>query len=54
MPLAQTLRDRLGDLGVPVVTDLPIGHRGEQWTLPIGAHARIDGARIIIESAAVR
>ncbi|HET6894180.1 MAG TPA: LD-carboxypeptidase [Candidatus Baltobacteraceae bacterium] len=54
MPLAQTLRDRLGDLGVPVVTDLPIGHRGEQWTLPIGARARIDGARIMIESAAVR
>lgn len=54
MPLEETLRDRLADLGVPVIAELPIGHRGEQWTVPIGAYARIDGARIVIESAAVR
>jgi len=54
MPLAQTLRDRLGDLGVPVLAELPIGHRGEQWTLPIGAHARINGTHVVIDSAVVR
>jgi muramoyltetrapeptide carboxypeptidase len=53
MPLAETLRDRLGDLGVPVLTQLPIGHDGEQWTLPIGLEANIDGRRIALESAAV-
>jgi muramoyltetrapeptide carboxypeptidase len=53
MPLAETLRDRLGDLGIPIVTQLPVGHDGEQWTLPIGIEARIDNGRIAIESAAV-
>jgi muramoyltetrapeptide carboxypeptidase len=53
MRLVETLRDRLGDLGVPVLTQLPIGHDGEQWTLPIGLEANIDGGRIILESAAV-
>jgi muramoyltetrapeptide carboxypeptidase len=53
MPLARTLEDRLGDLGVPVLSDLPIGHHGEQWTIPIGLDAQIQGDRIVIESAAV-
>lgn len=54
LPLAETLRDRLADLGVPVITQLPIGHDGEQWTLPIGLDARIEAGRILIDSAAVR
>ncbi len=54
MPLAETLRDRLGDLGVPVVTELPIGHSGEQWTLPIGIEARIENGRVFIDAPAVR
>jgi muramoyltetrapeptide carboxypeptidase len=53
MPLAETLRDRLGDLGVPVLMQLPIGHDGEQWTVPIGLHARIENDRILIDSSAV-
>jgi muramoyltetrapeptide carboxypeptidase LdcA involved in peptidoglycan recycling len=36
--------------------DLPIGHIDEQWTLPIGASARLDAAArtLTIEEAAVR
>lgn len=54
MPLARMLRDRLGDLGVPVLTNLPIGHAGEQWTLPIGLDARIEGDRLFFDRPAVR
>jgi muramoyltetrapeptide carboxypeptidase len=53
MPLSETLRDRLADLGVPVLTQLPIGHDGEQWTLPIGLQAQIEDGRIVIDDAAV-
>lgn len=53
MPLSQTLRDRLADLMVPVMTQLPIGHDGEQWTLPIGLDARMEDGRVFIDSAAV-
>jgi muramoyltetrapeptide carboxypeptidase len=53
MPLARTLRDRLGDLGVPVLSDLPIGHDGAQWTVPIGLPAQLQGDRIIIATPAV-
>jgi muramoyltetrapeptide carboxypeptidase len=53
MPLAETLRDRLGDLGVPVLLNLPIGHDGEQWTVPIGLHARIENGRVLTETSAV-
>ena len=42
MRLVDVLRDRLSDLGVPVVMNFPIGHIGEQWTLPLGAHATLD------------
>ncbi|HAN45292.1 MAG TPA: hypothetical protein DCQ32_01935, partial [Cyanobacteria bacterium UBA8156] len=35
--------DRLGDLGVPVVTDLPFGHGGLNLPLPVGAMASLDG-----------
>jgi muramoyltetrapeptide carboxypeptidase len=54
MPLAKTLADRLADLGVPVLTQLPIGHAGEQWTLPIGVQARINDGRLFIDAPAVR
>ena len=32
----QVLRDRLGDLGIPVVSDLPFGHDGVNAALPVG------------------
>lgn len=54
--LADVLHDRLADLGIPVLLDLPIGHIDEQWTLPIGARAILDTAakRITLEEPAVR
>ena len=54
MPLQRALRDRLGDLGIPVLAQLPIGHDGEQWTLPIGLEARVERDRVIIDMPAVR
>ncbi|MBS2534474.1 LD-carboxypeptidase [Catenulispora sp. NF23] len=36
------LADRLGGLGVPVVTGLPFGHGPTQSTVPLGAHAVLD------------
>ncbi|WP_075098035.1 S66 peptidase family protein [Sandaracinus amylolyticus] len=39
------IAERLGDLGVPVLTGLPCGHVDEPLELPLGARARIDGTR---------
>lgn len=39
----EVLRDRLGDLGVPVVSDLPFGHDGVNAALPVGVEAVLDG-----------
>jgi len=41
--LRAVLRDRLAPLGVPVVAGLPVGHRGPNVTLPVGARATWDG-----------
>ncbi|WP_017296787.1 S66 peptidase family protein [Nodosilinea nodulosa] len=41
--VAEVLRDRLGDLGIPVVAELPFGHDGSNAALPVGAVARLDG-----------
>ncbi len=37
------LRDRLSDLGIPIVSGLPFGHDGENAALPVGAIAHLDG-----------
>jgi muramoyltetrapeptide carboxypeptidase len=55
--LADVLRDRLGDLGVPVAWRLPIGHtRQPNVTLPLGVRATLDATRgrLVTEQAAVR
>lgn len=39
----ETLRDRLADLGIPIVSQLPFGHDGENATLPVGIQVRLDG-----------
>lgn len=39
----EVLRDRLSDLGVPIVSDLPFGHDGVNAALPVGVVACIDG-----------
>ncbi|HSM84412.1 MAG TPA: LD-carboxypeptidase [Nodosilinea sp.] len=47
--VGEVLRERLGDLGLPVVSDLPFGHDGDNAALPVGAMARLDGDRGILE-----
>ena len=41
---AAVLRDRLQDLGLPIVAELPFGHDGANAALPLGQRARLDGA----------
>ena len=36
------MRDRLVDLGIPIVSDLPFGHDGENAALPGGLSGRLD------------
>ncbi len=40
--LGQVLRERSGDLGIPVLTDLPVGHVCGNGALPLGWRARLD------------
>jgi muramoyltetrapeptide carboxypeptidase len=40
----EVLTTYLAPLGVPVAYGFPIGHVDDQWTLPIGARARLDAA----------
>jgi muramoyltetrapeptide carboxypeptidase len=39
----EVLRDRLSDLGIPIVSGLPFGHDGENAALPVGVLAHLDG-----------
>lgn len=39
----EVLRDRLGDLGIPIVSDLPFGHDGPNAALPVGRWVTLDG-----------
>ena len=41
--LEQVLQDRSADLGIPIVADLPIGHRCGNAALPLGRMACLDG-----------
>ena len=50
------LKDRLGDLGIPVISGLSFGHIRDNCTLPIGVEAELDSATSTItltESAVV-
>lgn len=40
----EVLRDRLGDLGIPVIYGLSFGHIRDQFTLPVGVEAELDTA----------
>lgn len=42
--LAGVVTDRLGDLGVPVVVDAPVGHGSPNLALPLGARVRLEAA----------
>ena len=39
----EVLRDRLGDLNIPLIYDLPFGHDGANAALPVGQPVEIDG-----------
>jgi muramoyltetrapeptide carboxypeptidase len=41
--LDRVFSDYVTPLGIPVVLGLPFGHVADQWTLPIGTRARLDG-----------
>lgn len=49
------LKERLGDLNMPVVTGLPLGHGNENISLPLGLPAVIDTERLAltIEESAI-
>ena len=40
--MKEILEERLGDLGVPLVMDLPLGHGLPNMALPLGREARLD------------
>jgi muramoyltetrapeptide carboxypeptidase len=40
--VAEVLRDRLGDLDIPIVSDLPFGHDGANAALPVGSIVKLD------------
>lgn len=41
----EVLRDRLSDLNIPIVSDLPFGHNGPNPVLPVGVMATLDAHR---------
>lgn len=43
--LEAVLKERCGDLGIPLVADLPFGHQCGNAALPIGRRGRLDGER---------
>lgn len=54
--LDRILKDRLGNLGIPVVYGLRFGHSKEKFTFPLGVQATLeagaDGVRLKIEESA--
>ncbi|HAZ43390.1 MAG TPA: LD-carboxypeptidase, partial [Cyanobacteria bacterium UBA11371] len=38
----EVLRDRLSDLSLPIISDLPFGHDGVNAALPVGIMAHLD------------
>ena len=44
----EVLRDRLGDLGIPVVSDLPFGHDECNAALPVGVPVQLDAENGIL------
>jgi len=45
LTIDQVLHDRLGDLNLPVVSDLPFGHDGINSALPVGVLAELDSEK---------
>ncbi|MEB3200045.1 MAG: LD-carboxypeptidase [Synechococcaceae cyanobacterium] len=49
LSMHEVLRERVLDLGIPVVADLPVGHGRPNMALPLGRLARLDGGRGLLE-----
>ncbi|MFY8148417.1 MAG: LD-carboxypeptidase, partial [Prochlorococcaceae cyanobacterium] len=45
LTMEEVLLERLGDLGVPLVGRLPVGHGRPNLALPLGRMARLDGGQ---------
>jgi muramoyltetrapeptide carboxypeptidase len=45
LTVAEVLQNRLNDLKVPIVSELPFGHQGANAALPVGVPAVLDGDR---------
>jgi muramoyltetrapeptide carboxypeptidase len=45
LTMEEVLIERLGDLGVPLVGRLPVGHGRPNLALPLGRQARLDGGQ---------
>ncbi|MGB3514092.1 MAG: LD-carboxypeptidase, partial [Microcoleaceae cyanobacterium] len=45
----EVLGDRLGDLNIPIVSDLAFGHDGPNAALPVGVEVSLDGEKGILE-----
>ncbi len=46
--VAEVLHDRLSDLGIPIVSDLPFGHDSPNAALPVGVEVVLDGDRGVL------
>ena len=56
LSLMECLKDRLGNLGIPVIYGLSFGHISNQYTLPVGIEAEMDtetGILTLLDSAVV-
>ncbi|MBR8837699.1 MAG: LD-carboxypeptidase [Stigonema ocellatum SAG 48.90 = DSM 106950] len=49
LSVEEVLRDRLGDLRIPVVCDLPFGHNGCNAALPVGVEVLLDAEQGILD-----
>lgn len=47
--VADVISDRLGNLGVPVLSGAAIGHVRPKWTVPLGIKARLDATNLKVE-----
>ncbi|NET32349.1 MAG: LD-carboxypeptidase [Cyanothece sp. SIO1E1] len=48
LTVIDVLRDRLSDLGIPIVAELPFGHDGPNAALPVGIMAELDAEQGIL------
>jgi len=50
----QAIKDHLGKLTIPVLTNLPFGHVPRQWTLPMGVKVRVEGKKVAVIESVLR